>query len=230
MISKAGVVRFLNAKRQMAFVFFVIFLILMFMVGNVAEDRNTILEEVKDFQEAEKLKIEDIKDYIQLSILGIGIYYLPSPMAFLSPGSSGLMADAQGHINTVEKLEIKKNLKGKAVINPSVPISLDYSGLLLMVLSIGGLYFGYESLRETETLRSLSSASTAIGSYSKVILENLGVMVLLVAAVYGGTWLVLEGTQVNLTASDIYWLMYHALAGVILATFFFFAGTSIQLM
>ncbi|MCP5046070.1 MAG: hypothetical protein GY940_02790, partial [bacterium] len=89
---------------------------------------------------------------------------------------------------------------------------------------------GYESLRETETLRSLSSTSTAIGSYVKVILENMGIMVLLVAAVYGGTWLVLELTHISLTASDIYWLIYHALAGFILAAFFFFAGTSIQLM
>lgn len=189
----------------------------------------SLVDNGKEFQDIEKLNYTRLKKYSDLAIKGIGFYSLPSPLVLISINSI-VFSDICARIDTVITLDISGNLKGSSLFHSNSPISLNFSGIILLFFTLFSLFIGYASLRETEYLKSLSSICSDLKVFFSNILARLFFLALALIVLYVPIWVFLEIKNIELLNADILVLLSHMGAALIMLIFFFFIGAVIGLI
>jgi ABC-type multidrug transport system permease subunit len=204
-------------RRRNVLIFFAILLTLLYFV-NDAKDRYTkTVDNTEVFQKKEDLKISQYYLYTQYGTYGISILFIPSPFSTLNhdPNFEELLSN----VNTVEKLEIYKPLKGRNFFSNKSDIMI-FSGFILFIGIFFALLYGVDSVKNKPYLRFLSSLSTPgklfwASSISRILLLIMAYFILLGFSLL---WLLLH--DVNLFQPQILSLITPAI--ILIISFFFF--------
>ncbi len=108
------------------------------------------------FQEVEKNKIEQFASYRMFASFGFRVMFMPEPMSILFT-SSTVIQDMTSYIDSGERLNIYKPLKGKNIFEFSKNWFADYSGILFFFGGLVALILGFATFQNTEYQRYLAT-------------------------------------------------------------------------
>jgi ABC-type transport system involved in multi-copper enzyme maturation permease subunit len=108
------------------------------------------------FQEVEKSKIEQFISYRMFAAFGFRVMFMPEPMSILFT-SSTVIQDMTSYIDSGERLNIYKPLKGKNIFEFSKNWFADFSGILFFFGGLVALILGFAAFQNTEYQRYLAT-------------------------------------------------------------------------
>lgn len=209
-----------EAKRRFRVKEIAIFLIVTLLLIVLAQDGKSkyshTLENIEVFQKTEALKVQQYILYSQYGGFGLNIMYIPPSYSVLFTESAfdGLLTN----VNTVEKLNIYKGMKGRAFFSSKFDY-MNFLGVILLLAVFFGLIYGYDTTRKKIFLRFLSSLANKRQIYiaaviSRILLLNLAFLVSVGISIL---WLLIQ--KINLFHLPIFLVGM----GIILVVAFSFA-------
>lgn len=157
-------------KPNIILILIIIAILALFCADGICEYKS-IIQSQKPFQELEKKKTQLHIHYTFYGIRGIRLLLIPNPM-YIFFSDSKVFNSLVSEIDTTEKLNISKNLKGKELFSGSGGY-MDIAGILLMLGSFLGLIYGYEATRNIQYIRFLLSISEKKGVVFSIILSRI---------------------------------------------------------
>ena len=175
-------------------------------------------ENKKIFQDAENTKVKQYVLYRQYGGFGIRLMFMPSPYSILYNDHifDGLLA----HINTVERQNIYKPVKGKNFFTGRSEY-MCFAGIILLFGSLVSIIYGYDTGNNRTFSYFLSSISDPRKIFiftviSRIIILNIGFLILI-----GISILTLLFNNINLFGSSLALIIIVVES---LLTFFFAIG------
>jgi len=198
-------------------IFCAILLILLYFVNDAKDKYIQTVDNIEAFQKKEDLKRSQYFFYTQYGTYGISILFIPSPFSTLN--LDPIFDELLSNVNTVEKLDIYKSVKGRNFFSNKSDIMI-FSGFILFIGSFFSLLYGVASVKNKPYLRFFSSLSTSsklfwASSVSRILLLITAYFILLGFSLL---WLLMYG--VNLFQPQIFSLITSAI--LLIISFFFF--------
>ena len=182
------------------------------------------VENIKPFQEIEKLKIPKFTNMTQYAMYGFRILLISSPSTVFFYNSS-VFSDITATINTSERIEINSPVKGKVLFSEKTGGTMDFSMLVYFIGCFLACLYGLETFNNKEYLKFTSAFAGykevfLFETFSKVILLNL---VFLGLAGFSLLWAFINGIQVFNT-----FLLWYIIMTIALLNFFFSLGLNLS--
>jgi len=173
--------RFFSKKKA---IMLVIILLLTIFVSNSAfnEYKETIYS-VKHFQKLDSSKFKILKNYTQYSLVGVQCFFVPLPLGKLLK-TSGTSAELSARVNSIVSLDLFINAKGSSIFEKDSisPFRLSFIILVLGTLSV--LFLGYESMRDKEFLKTLSSILSQKKIFIYIVLSKIILLTLIIIGLF----------------------------------------------
>jgi len=204
-------------RRRNVLIFFVILLIILYFVNDAKDKYIKTVANTEVFRKKEDLKISQYYLYTQYGTYGISILFVPSPFSTLN--LDPIFEELLSNVNTVEKLDIYRPLKGRNFFSNKPEIMI-FSGFILFIGIFFSLLYGVDLVKNKPYLRFLSSLSTPgklfwASSVSRILIL---ITVYFILLGFSLLWLLLYG--VNLFQPQILSLITAAI--LLIISFFFF--------
>jgi hypothetical protein len=183
-----------------------------------------ILTNQKEFQDIERLKARQWNNYDQYGGYGIYIYFIPSPLSIFFHNTN-LFTELIAHVDVGERSNIYNSFKGKNIFSQKPGGFWDFAGVVLLFGSFMALYYGYDSIRDKEYLKFLSSllGQRRVFGFilaSRIILLSMFVFIATICAVFL-IWI--HGIKLSIT--ELIFLLIFFLFMLLMTVFFFSLGT-----
>lgn len=167
-------------------------LLLIFIAQDGTNKYSNTLKNIDVFQKTEALKVQQYILYSQYGAFGLNIMYIPPAFSILSPEST--FDGLQANVNTVEKLNIYKGMKGQAFFDTTFDY-MNFLGIILLSSVFFGLLYGYDTTKKKIYLRFLSTLIKERQIYiaaviSRIILLSLAIFT---AVAISLLWLLIQG-------------------------------------
>jgi ABC-type Na+ transport system ATPase subunit NatA len=213
--------RFNNKKNFALFMLFL--LISLFLVQTHIIQYNNLVESNRTYNETEKLKVRQFINYTQYGLYGFRVFFNPAPLSILF-SRSGAFPELTSNVDAGERMNFYSSLKGGALFGCSVVGLMDFAGLMMLLGSLYALYAGYESLRDREYLKFISTLSGYRKTFFSIAIARAIFSLVFFLLVLGGALLLLVINGVEITAGDFHYLGIYALTTAFMLLFFFAAG------
>jgi len=189
-----------------------------------------INEYYKNIEKKEKFK--EIQEATFSVFVNYALYGAKGVMYYLSPSTNQIFVrntvippDITAHIDSIQVLDIDSNMKGKALIVNSFFGPLDFSLVLLLIMTFLAQFYGYDSFHTPGYIKFLSS----VGSFRQTVFSLLASRFLLFVAGFvvlcSGVLVLCLIRGVVFTTEDIKGLWAIFGAGVVMLLFFFALGS-----
>lgn len=160
-------------------VFSIVTLLFIFFVQDGINRYFQTFKDKKTFQETEETKVDNYVLMTQYGAFGLRLMFLPPSFSILY--SDSLFEGMLANVNTTERLNIYKQLKGRGFFDRDSDF-MNVLGLLLLFGALFDLIYGYDTTRNREYLKFLSTLSSPrkvfFGSVSsRIVLLNLALFV-----------------------------------------------------
>lgn len=196
----------------------------MYLTNTGVNQYQDILTSQKEFQKIERKKARQWNNYDQYGGYGIYIYFIPSPLSIFFHNTN-LFTELIAHVDIGERSNIYNSFKGKKIFSQKSGGFWDFAGVLLLFGGLIALYYGYDSLRDKEYLKFLSSL---LGQWrvfgfilaSRIILLCIFVFNATICAVF---LLWIRGIKLSYIEFNLLWLFL--LIMFLMMMFFFSLGT-----
>ncbi|MDQ1353691.1 MAG: hypothetical protein QG657_3998 [Acidobacteriota bacterium] len=126
-------------------------------------------EKEKILLDIQNLHFEATTNYQLYGVEGIKTLFVPSAISIFF-GDAVIPPDVGAKFDSIVSLSIYNNLKGKSVAAGTRSYITGFSDIVLLILTLLGLYYGYESMQQREYLKF----RTAIKSRKKIFLAVIG--------------------------------------------------------
>ena len=211
------------------FVLALMVILLFYAVFEGINDYKNTLDIGTEFQNIEAVMFKKLTNYAMYKATGVRFLFIPSSaMIFFT--NSGLFSDLSARINPITDLAIYNNCKGTWLLQGHSSISLDFSGIILLLATLFSLFIGYESLHHREYLKMLSCTCSYKRIFFSIILVRLIYLTLLFILIYGIMVVVPICHKIPLSNADFAGLLGHGAAALVMLFFFFFAGLLIGIL
>ncbi len=148
---------------------------------------------------------------------------MPSALSVFYANTS-LFGELEAQVDVGEKLNIYDTFKGKKVFSQKTGKFLDFSGLLLLLGSLSALFYGYQSLRNKEYLRSLASLYGHRTVFVCIWLSRVFFLIVYFLGVSVLMFLTLTLYEITFSKPEILHLVVFAGLTVSILVFFFSLG------
>jgi ABC-type Na+ transport system ATPase subunit NatA len=197
----------------------------MYLTNTGINQYQDILTSQKEFQDIEREKAKQWNNYDQYGGYGIYIYFIPSPLTIFFHNTN-LFTELIAHVDVGERSNIHNSFKGKKIFSQKPGRFWDFAGIVLLFGSFMALYFGYDSLRDKEYLKFLS---TLLGGYQRVfrylLLSRIILLCSFIFIATIGAVLLLWIRGIKLSVTEFIFLLIFFLLMLLLTVVFFSLGT-----
>ena len=205
-------------------VFLAILVVALYFVQDGISQYNQKIQNKKKFQDVEKIIVNFFNNYTQYGTFGIKILFFPNHLsAFLS--NSGKIQDQTTVIDTGARLQISNPSLGRGIFTENSLFINDFSGYILLIVSIGLPYMGFEAFRDMEFFRLLTSLKNYRTVYFSYIGAKIRLFSLLVAVTMECTLLLMVINNLSLSLSEIFHVLVFTLTIIGTGCIFFLLGT-----
>lgn len=201
----------------------VISLSLVIVTDNKAGDYLEQKNAQSKFQDIQQQHFLGTPNYDRYGNDGINFLFAPAASSCLF-ANTVIPPDLTGNINSVVKLEISGNLKGGALKPGNYFFKLDFSLLVLLLVTLAALWYGLEWLWQKEHLGSLCSQRSPWKIFNLALFSRY--LIFIAAFVPGAgltfVWLKIKG--VRLTTADYTGIIALLLPTLLMISIFFLTG------
>ncbi len=216
--------RFLSRRNLIILIVFLLILLYLAQMG-VNDHKNNIRKGEK-FQSIESILYGELSTYEQYSIQGIRILFIPGAEEILFTNSN-IFSDLSSRINSVVILNIYNNLKGKSLFMSNPLNYWDFSGILFLFGSLLVLFYGYESFRDKEYLKFLSSFLSNKTVFFYFIFTRIILIALTIIIIFASVMVLVLMNGFDLSSLDYSNISGYFLSILLLLVFFFLTGSLI---
>lgn len=213
----------LSGKRKIL-IFLLITASFLYLVQDGINVYEGIIQNVKTFQEVEKLKIQVFTSMKQYALYGFRISFIPVPLSVLFYNST-IFSDITAIINNSERLELYSPMKGKALFSEKPGRYTDFSGVVFLIGCFLSCLYGLQTFKNKEYLKFRSTLADykkvfLFETFSRMILLNL---VFLFCVGLSFIWVFIKG--INIFNSFLLW---YIILSIVLLNFFFSLGLALS--
>jgi len=213
--------RFLRKRNLVLWI--ILLLLILFFVNKGINQYKTLPGKVQTINQIQDNYFKSIRNYDEYSRYGIIMLFIPSSPWILFQNTT-MPPDVTAKVSSNITVQIVNNLKGKSLYSGFKLDNIDFSRIVLFLISLLALWYGYESLRTRGYLMSLSGRWSDV----KVFLSIGAARFILFAAAFVIMAvcipLFITARGVPLTAHDYNVLFGFLLVTLVMLLFFFIAG------
>lgn len=213
--------RFLRKRNIVLWV--ILLLLILFFVNKGINQYKILPGKVQTINQIQDNYFKSIRNYDEYSRYGIIMLFIPSSPWILFQNTT-MPPDVTAKVSSNIKVQIVNNLKGKSLYSGFKLDNIDFSRIVLFLISLLALWYGYESLHARGYLVSLASRWSDV----KVFLSIGAARFILFAAAFVMMavciLLFIAARGVPLTAHDYNMLSGFLLVALVMLLFFFIAG------
>ena len=179
------------------------------------------LEEIKRFQEFEKIRIDSFQYYDQYGTYGFRLLYVPGPLSALFSNAGIFTTNLNAFIDSGERMKIYEPFKGKNAFIGYTSIFLNLSGLIFLLGTLLSLFYGFESFQDRDYLKFLDSVGSRKRIFAFLLVSRLLLILLccLTITVTISLLYLINGLTVNIGHVILYGLVIF-----VLLSFFLLVG------
>jgi ABC-type transport system involved in multi-copper enzyme maturation permease subunit len=178
---------------------------------------------------AERQKVADHGKHLRYENPGIETELIPAPLSVFF-FNSGVFSRVSAVIKDSADLKIYRSLKGRDAFLEKNGVYSDYGGFLLFFGSLLLLFFGSETLRHGDYLKSLA----CMGGRGRVYAGLIAARFLLISLFFAGLTALGVGAALTggiaLTGADILSMAYFFMVWELAAFFFFITGAAVGVL
>jgi hypothetical protein len=178
------------------------------------------LSDIAGTSEIEQLYANQIQRWSAYGMHGVILAYYPSPMNFLV--TFKIYDELYAHINSGIGLRIFETKKNRDVLPDPASGYLSFSGLLLLVLGILLLIYGYPAFEDEKQLKFLSSLRPSSNVFWKVVLSRMFFVSIIIILLIFFSVIIAFLNGINVL--NPYYLCF-TLMTLVVSNSFLFAGT-----
>lgn len=213
--------RFLRLRNLLVWFFINVLILIIGYAGiNQYKKTNESRQLFKNFQ---KKYFETTHNYDRYGKDGINVLFEPSSLNSLFKNTI-IPEDLSGNINSIVKLDITNNLKEASLESSNLFFKIDFSIIVLLVLTMTALLFGYQSLGEIEYLKMLSSSKCRLKVFNLVMFSRFILFTAAFLISFALVILLFHIRGLILTPSDYTALGVYLLQTLTMLLVFFFIG------
>ena len=188
--------RFFSTKKTI--VIFVILLLIIFIAKGSFYDYEKTISEIKNFQKLDSEKIKVLRNYVEYSFYGVKSFFVPSPLGILLK-TSGTNSEISARVDSIISLNIFINAKGRAIFeaDSNSPFRLSFIIMVLGTLSV--LFLGYESMRDKEFIKTLSSLLSYKKIFTYIVLSRIILLTFIMIGFFAFLLIFIKLNGINLS-------------------------------
>jgi len=210
-------------KKKHLIPWIIILALMLFFVNKSITRHKEMPEKNQKFNQIQKNYFKSLRNYNDYKDLGIYFLFNPSSCGILFENTT-VPTDVTAKVDSIVTVKIDNNLKGKSV-HAGISIGkIDFSHIILWLVSFMALWHGCESLHTREYLLSLTSKWSTFEIYLAVGAARFIVFAAHFFVILGCILLFITARGVEFTANEYTALSGHLLATLIMLLFFFFIG------
>jgi hypothetical protein len=180
-------------------------------------------EKEKSFKEIQDANFEKIRSYTYYSIEGIWSLYRESNPSILF-NNSILPTDSISKIDGRVTISLLNNLKSK-ILNPAnLTYNMDFSGIVLFLVSIYFMYMGYDAKNNRAFLKLLKGGRSTAALYFSTVVSRFILIALYFCAMFFSLLLFILLRGIRITAIDFSGFLAFLFAALVLLFFFYCVG------
>lgn len=204
-----------------------IILVLLFLSVNTGiNEIKSNIGKMQKFKEIQEIYFKNTPNYEGYGRDGIKLLFKPSSAGIFCRNTA-VPQDLMIKFDSIVMLQIYNNYKGKSLVRGIFPWRFDFSGIVIVLLSLQALFYGYTCTRSHEYLKFLSSAR----SYKSVFLSIVFARFLLLTSAFVFINMILYGFTrargIEFTGADHAGLLWLLLTSVVILGIFFILGVII---
>jgi len=212
----------LNKKTMGLLLVFI--LLSLYLVQMGIKNYKTIIENKKEFQDFELLKVKQYINYGQYGAYGFRLLFLPSPLSVYFVNSSAI-TELTSNVDAGEKLNIYNSFKDRTLFAGKSGGFQDFSGIMLLLGSLLMLYFGYESMIHKDYLRFMAGFTSHRKLFISIVSSRGLIFILFFLFNTGLSLLLLKINDIVLSGNEYTYLVIYLGTLLLLMVFFFALGT-----
>lgn len=214
--------RLLNKKTAGVFLLFLILCLYFVQMG--IHNYKSIIESREEFQDIERMKVQQYINYAQYGAYGFRILFVPGPLCVYFVNSS-VISELTANVDSGERLNIYNSFKGRTLFAEKAGGFKDFSGIMLLLGSLLLLYFGYESMIHKDYLRFVAGFTDLKKLFLSIVLSRVLIFSFFFLIIGGLSLLLLKLNDITLSGNQWpHWFTYMGVL-VLLSVFFFALGT-----
>lgn len=202
----------------------ILFGIIMYGVNKGVVERKNIIIEINEFKKTEKNWFRQLKDYREYSIRGIKIYFEPDTLGVLF-SNPVMLSELSGKVNSIIALNIYNNCRNSIVMKGNSMLKFRFSGIVLVLGSLGVLFLGADPFRYREFLKFLSSTWSLKMIFLSIVFSRIILITLTFLVILGCSLLLLMVENLQLSGSDFINILWYLIVTYLVLIFFFIIGT-----
>jgi ABC-type branched-subunit amino acid transport system ATPase component len=207
----------------------VFFVLSMYVIQSGVYQYNGMKKDKKEFQEVERLKVDQLQSYQQYGGYGFRLLFMPSPLIIFF-NNSNLFRELTCRIDSGEKLNIYNTFKGRKVFVQTAGRWFDFSGIILLLGILMALFYGYDSLRHKEYLKFLASIYKHRNVFSYIRVSRMILLYIYFIVVFLSGLLLIKFNGIWFSKAEFAQLSIFLLMMLLMLAFFFFVGTFVACM
>lgn len=198
-------------------------LVFLFSTHQGIKEHKKITADIPEFQKNETEIFSNLNSYDDYSNKGFNVLVVPPESGIFFPHPV-MLAELSGNVNSIISLAIQNNCKGGMIFRGNSRFSVRFSNVLLGLLTLALLIFGFTRVRPKEYLKFISSAFPRVMVYLTILFSNLFFLLIFMAVIIGCClgWCLLQG--ISLTRADLTGFAYSLVPMVLLLASFFITG------
>ena len=187
------------------------------------KEHKKITADVPEFQKNEVEIFSNLNSYDDYSNKGFNVLVVPPASGIFFPHPV-MLSELSGKVDSIITLAIQKNCKGGIIFRGNSRFSVRFSNVLLGLLTLALLIFGFTRVRPKEYLKFISSAFSRVIVYLTILFSNLFFLLIFMTVIIGCClgWCLLRG--ISLTRADLTGFAYSLVPMVLLLASFFITG------
>jgi hypothetical protein len=208
--------------RVFAAVLLILIIAVIGLVKGVDEYKNT-LADIKELKAKEVSRFKTIRNYDEYSNTGIEIFFIPSPSAIFFSGTA-VMYELSARINTIIRLNIDNNAKGKRAFKNNTRYRWRLSVVVLLLGTLLTMYMAFAPMKHREYFRLLSTQCSPGTAMWALLTARFTIVLLGLLLIFGGALLTAVLKSTGITPASFAGLLPFLAATFLMICFFFLAG------
>lgn len=199
------------------------FLIILFFVNNGINQYKKLPEKIQKFNQIQEDYFKSMRNYDEYVYHGIKMLFLPSPCGVLFQNTT-VPVDAQAKVDSIVTVQMVNNLKGKAA-GPGIGNGkIDFASIVLWLINLFALWYGYESLQTRDFLLSISGKWSRARLFFPIVIPRFILFTAAYVCMFGCVLLWIKARGIELSSADYKALSGYLLVNLIMLLFFFLCG------
>lgn len=186
-------------------------------------EHNQLPDKIEKFKRIQNTMFDRAPHYEAYSRDGITIFYYQSALGAVFRHSI-LPLDTTAKIDSIVKVHLANNLKGKFLRENKKKMKIDVNGLLVFPIGLLCVLYGFEITNRKKYQQFLSTLMPPKLHFFNIVISRLIIIALYVFSIYASIAVLMSLNGINLISADYFCLLTMVIASTLMLYFFFFIG------